>query len=118
METSSSQWLFRAGQPYCLRVSITPHSASVPVQLDWRPVRKKARRLYLSTGPENRELADGEVTVFRLSESQWQTQIAGHAEAQPEQWAVLPFALSELAVHPEFATFDFLGMTETDACEN
>ncbi|MBD2806788.1 hypothetical protein ID855_19305, partial [Xenorhabdus sp. ZM] len=60
METSSSQWLFSAGQPYCLRVNITSRSEPVPVQLYWRAVRKKARRLYLSVGQACWELGDGD----------------------------------------------------------
>ncbi|MBD2807109.1 hypothetical protein ID855_21115, partial [Xenorhabdus sp. ZM] len=63
------------------------------------------------------ELGDGDVTVFRLTENQWQAQVAGNAEAQSEQWETLPFTLSELAVHPEFATLTALGMMETDLCE-
>ncbi|MBD2794097.1 hypothetical protein [Xenorhabdus szentirmaii] len=117
METISSQWLFCASQPYCLQITMALGSEPAPVQLYWRSVRKKASRLYLGAGQESRELGDGDFTVFRLTETQWQAVIDGQAERAPEQWAPLPFTLSELAVHPEFATFDFLGMTEADACE-
>ncbi|PHM37737.1 hypothetical protein Xmau_03697 [Xenorhabdus mauleonii] len=80
-------------------------------------MRKKASRLYLGVGQESQELGDGDFRVFRLTETQWQTLVEGNADVEPEQWELLPFTLSELAVHPEFATFDFLGMTETGACE-
>ncbi|WP_323866084.1 hypothetical protein [Xenorhabdus cabanillasii] len=93
---------------------MTSCSAPTPVQLYWRSVRKKACRLYLSMGQEVRELGDGDVTVFRLSEAQWQALVDGK---EPEQWEPLPFTLSELAVHPEFATFTALGITETGVCE-
>ncbi|PHM37771.1 hypothetical protein Xmau_03733 [Xenorhabdus mauleonii] len=117
METTSSQWLFCASQPYCLQITMTPSSEPVPVQLYWRSVRKKASRLYLGAGQESRELGDGDFTVFRLTETQWQAAIDGQAEREPEQWEPLPFTLSELAVHPEFSIFTPIGITEAVACE-
>ncbi|MEQ2024891.1 hypothetical protein ABLB84_03715 [Xenorhabdus szentirmaii] len=117
METSFSQWLFSAGQPYCLLITMASSSEPVPVQLYWRAVRKKECRLYLSIGRECRILSDGDFTVFRLTETQWQTLVEGKVRIQSEPWESLPFTLSELALHPEFATLTALGMLETDLCE-
>ncbi|MDC9597810.1 hypothetical protein [Xenorhabdus anantnagensis] len=117
METTSSQWLFCASQPYCLQISITPHTEPTSVQLDWRHVRTKGSQLYLSSGNECRLLNDGDFIVFRLTEIQWQAVVERHAEPAPEQWERLPFTLSELAVHPEFATFIIISSMEAQGCE-
>ncbi|OTA16789.1 hypothetical protein Xvie_01467 [Xenorhabdus vietnamensis] len=116
METTSSQWLFCASPPYCLQINITPHSEPMPVQLYWRSVRKKEYRLYFSAGRECRELGEGDFTVFRLTETQWQAVVENSAGAEPEQWERLPFTLSELAVHPEFVTFTAIDIPETRVC--
>ncbi|MBD2786721.1 hypothetical protein ID858_18640 [Xenorhabdus sp. DI] len=118
MEKIVPQWLFSAGFPYCLQVHVTPLIEPALVQLYWRSVRKKAGRLYLSTNRECRLLCDGDFTVFRLTQTQWQAVVENKAEAEPEQWERLPFTLSELAVHPEFATFTAIGTTETEPCAN
>ncbi|MBI6549791.1 hypothetical protein [Xenorhabdus lircayensis] len=117
MEKPPSQWLFSAGSPYCLQVPVTSRAEPAQVQLYWRAVRKKECRLYLSVDRECQPLSDGDFTVFRLTETQWQAVVEGKACIEPEHWKPLPFTLSELAVHPEFATFDFLSMTERDVCE-
>ncbi|QTL40878.1 hypothetical protein HGO23_05895 [Xenorhabdus budapestensis] len=116
MEKPVFQWLFSASQPYCLQVPVTCLSEPARVQLDWRFVDKEEYRLYLSAGREYRLLGDGDVTVFRLTDMQWQAIVEGNAEAQPEQWERQPFTLSELAVHPEFATFTAIGTTESGSC--
>ncbi len=116
MEKTPSQWIFSAGSPYCLQVPVTSRAEPAQVQLYWRAVRKKACRLYLSAGRECQPLSDGDFTVFRLTQTQWQAVVENKESAEPEQWARLPFTLSELAVHPEFATFDFLGITEAGVC--
>ncbi|CDG22548.1 hypothetical protein XPG1_2901 [Xenorhabdus poinarii G6] len=118
MENTSSQWIFSAGSPYCLQVSVTSRAEPAQVQLYWRTVRKKACRLYLSAGRECQPLCDGDFTVFRLTQTQWQAVVENKESAEPEQWERLPFTLSELAVHPEFATFTAIGTTETEPCGN
>ncbi|MGJ0624655.1 hypothetical protein [Xenorhabdus bovienii] len=118
MEQISAQWLFIANPPYCLQINRPPQAEPVPVQLDWRPVRKKLSRLSLLVGRECRWLGDGDFTVFRLTTAQWQAVVEGNAEVHPEQWEPMPFTLSELAVHPEFAIFTTVGMTEAGKCEN
>ncbi|CDM88670.1 conserved protein of unknown function [Xenorhabdus bovienii] len=35
MKTTSYQWLFRASQPYCLQINMTPPPEPMPVQLCW-----------------------------------------------------------------------------------
>ncbi|AYA39144.1 hypothetical protein HZS38_00245 [Xenorhabdus nematophila] len=116
MEKTPSQWIFSAGSPYCLQVLVTSRAEPARVQLYWCAVRKKECRLYLSAGRECQPLSDGDFTVFRLTETQWQAVVDGKVSMAPEQWEPLPFTLSELAVHPEFATFDFPGITETTVC--
>ncbi|KLU15842.1 MULTISPECIES: hypothetical protein [Xenorhabdus] len=117
MEKPVFQWLFSASQPYCLQVSRPPQAEPVPVQLCWRPAHQKASRLCLAIGNACQPLNDGDFTVFRLTEIQWQVVIAGKARAEPEQWERLPFTVSELAVHPEFATLTAIGITEVQRCE-
>ncbi len=98
--------LFSASLPYCLQVHMkTLSEFAEPVQLYWRRFRKKDIRLYLSAGRECQPLFDGDFTVFRLTEAQWQAVVEKHEKAAPENWEVQPFTLQELAVHPEFATF-------------
>ncbi|REF26449.1 hypothetical protein BDD26_1092 [Xenorhabdus cabanillasii] len=116
MEKTPSQWIFSAGSPYCLQVSVMSLTEPARVQLYWRAVRKKECRLYLSTGRECQPLSDGDFTVFRLTETQWQAVVEGKASMAPEQWVPLPFTLSELAVHPEFAMFTALGIPEAAVC--
>ncbi|MDE1492594.1 hypothetical protein [Xenorhabdus bovienii] len=116
MEKTPSQWIFSAGSPYCLQVPVTSRAEPARVQLYWRAVRKKECRLYLSTGSECQPLSDGDFTVFRLTETQWQAVVEGKVSMAPEQWAPLPFTLSELAVHPEFAMFTALGIPEAAVC--
>ncbi|PHM46589.1 hypothetical protein [Xenorhabdus miraniensis] len=116
MEISSFQGLFCAGQPYCLQIKITAHTEPLSVQLDWRSDRNKARQLCLSFGKTCHRLDDGDVTVFRLTDTQWQAMVENRASAEPEQWARQPFTLSELAVHPEFATFTAINTPETQVC--
>ncbi|WP_426576134.1 hypothetical protein ACP179_16520 [Xenorhabdus stockiae] len=115
METTSSPWLFSASPPYCLQTHITPQAEPTPVQLDWRPGRTQGSQLYLFSGNESRLLNDGDFTVFRLTEFQWQSMLAGNSEV--EHWECLPFTLSELAVHPEFATFTLICSPEAQGCE-
>ncbi|WP_416777806.1 hypothetical protein ACNFJN_06255 [Xenorhabdus budapestensis] len=116
MEKPVFQWLFSASQPYCLQVNTPLRSEQTWVQLDWHPVRKSKRRLYLSADRECWPLGDGDFIVFRLTEIQWQAIIEGKARTEPEQWERLPFTVSELAVHPEFATFTAIGTLETEIC--
>ncbi|MEQ1965511.1 hypothetical protein ABLA30_00310 [Xenorhabdus nematophila] len=116
MEKIPSQWILSAGSPYCLQVPVTSLAEPTRVQLYWRAVRKKECRLYLSTGRGCQSLSDGDFTVFRLTETQWQAVVDGKVSMAPEQWEPLPFTLSELAVHPEFATFTVLGTLETTVC--
>ncbi|KMJ44877.1 hypothetical protein AB204_12020 [Xenorhabdus khoisanae] len=116
MEKSVFQWLFSASPPYCLQINRPPQAEPVPVQLYWRPAHQKASRLYLAIGNACQQLGDGDVIVWRLSDTQWQSMLEGNNEAEPEQWERLPFTVSELAVHPEFATFIAIGTTETDVC--
>ncbi|KLU14331.1 MULTISPECIES: hypothetical protein [Xenorhabdus] len=116
MEKPVFRWLFSASQPYCLQINRPPHAEPVPVQLYWRPVHKKTSRLYFAIGNACQQLGDGDFTVLRLSDKQWQSMVAGNNETEPEQWERLPFTVSELAVHPEFATFTVIGTTETDIC--
>ncbi|WP_340621558.1 hypothetical protein [Xenorhabdus siamensis] len=117
MEHTPSHWLFCTSQPYCLQINMTPCVEQAPIQLDWRPSHKKDSRLYLTIGNRCRLLSDGDFTVFRLTEIQWQAVIAGKIRAKSEQWERLPFTVSELAVHPEFATFTAIGITEIQLCE-
>ncbi|MBD1228846.1 hypothetical protein [Xenorhabdus griffiniae] len=116
MEKSVFQWLFSASQPYCLQINRLSHAEPVPVQLYWWPAHQKASRLYLVIGNACQPLDDGDFTVWRLSDTQWQSVVAGNSEAEPEQWERLPFTVSELAVHPEFAAFTAIGTTETEVC--
>ncbi|MDC9622440.1 hypothetical protein PSI22_12530 [Xenorhabdus sp. XENO-7] len=116
MEKTPSQWIFSAGSPYCLQVSVMSLTEPARVQLYWRAVRKKECRLYLSTDRKCQPLSDGDFTVFRLTETQWQAVVDGKVSMAPEQWVPLPFTLSELAVHPEFATFTVLGTPEAAVC--
>ncbi|WP_416776451.1 hypothetical protein ACNFJN_15615 [Xenorhabdus budapestensis] len=115
MEPNFSHRLFCASPPYCLKIDMTPYPELTPVQLDWRHVCTQGSQLYLASGNESRLLNDGDLTVFRLTEFQWQSMIAGNSEV--EQWERLPFTLSELAVHPEFATFTLISSTEAQGCE-
>ncbi|MEQ1977359.1 hypothetical protein [Xenorhabdus sp. SGI240] len=117
METPVFRWLFSASQPYCLQINRPPHAEPVPVQLYWRPVHQKASRLCLAIGNACQPLGDGDFTVLRLSDKQWQSMVAGNNETEPEQWERLPFTVSELAVHPEFATLTAIGITEVQRCE-
>ncbi|MDC9606903.1 hypothetical protein [Xenorhabdus griffiniae] len=117
MEKPVFQWLFSASQPYCLQINRPPHAEPVPVQLCWRPADKKTSRLCLAIGKACQPLGDGDFTVFRLSDTQWQSVVAGNSEAEPEQWERLAFTVSELAVHPEFATFTAIGTMEIQRCE-
>ncbi|MDE9541220.1 hypothetical protein [Xenorhabdus bovienii] len=116
MEKIPSQWIFSAGSPYCLQVPVTSRVAPARVQLYWRAIRKKECRLYLSVDRECQPLSDGDFTVFRLTETQWQAVVEGKISMAPEQWERLPFTLSELAVHPEFAMFTALGIPEAAVC--
>jgi hypothetical protein len=103
MEPIFSHGLFCASPPYCLQINMAPHAEPAPVQLDWQPAHTKGSRLYCPAGDKCRQLHDGDFTVFRLTETQWQAMLAGNADT--ERWQRLPFTVSELAVHPEFATF-------------
>ncbi|MEX0447891.1 hypothetical protein [Xenorhabdus sp. SGI246] len=117
MEKPVFQWLFSASQPYCLQINRPQHAKPVPIQLYWRSAHKKTSRLCLAIGNACQPLGDGDFTVWRLSETQWQSMVAGNNETEPEQWERLPFTVSELAVHPEFATFTAIGITEIQLCE-
>ncbi|PHM22832.1 hypothetical protein [Xenorhabdus ehlersii] len=117
MEKPVFQWLFSASQPYCLQINKPPHAEPVPVQLCWRPADKKTSRLCLAIGNACQPLGAGDFTVFRLSDTQWQSVVAGNSGAEPEQWERLAFTVSELAVHPEFVTFTAMGTTEVQRCE-
>ncbi|MGJ0577167.1 hypothetical protein ACR71G_03390 [Xenorhabdus bovienii] len=117
MEKPVFQWLFSASQPYCLQINRPPHAELVSVQLYWRPAHKKTSRLCLAIGNACQQLSDGDFTVFRLSDTQWQSMVAGNNETEAEQWEQLLFTVSELAVHPEFATFAAIGTTEVQLCE-
>ncbi|MBC8946340.1 hypothetical protein [Xenorhabdus indica] len=117
METTSSPWLFCASPPYCLQINITEQAEPTLVQLDWRSARTKGSQLTLFSSNESRLLNDGDFTVFRLTDTQWQTVVESHATPAPEQWERLPFTLSELAVHPEFSTFTLISGTEAQGCE-
>lgn len=117
METTSSPWLFCASQPYCLQITITAQAEPTPLQLDWRHVRTQGSQLTLFSGNEYRRFYDGDFTVFRLTDTQWQAVVESYAAPAPEQWERLSFTLSELAVHPEFATFTLLRSTEAQGCE-
>ncbi|WFQ79398.1 hypothetical protein PXH59_17815 [Xenorhabdus sp. SF857] len=117
METYVFRWLFSASPPYCLQVNRLPQAEPVPVQLCWRPAHQKASRLCLAIGNACQPLGDGDFTVWRLSDTQWQSMLAGNNEAEPEQWEHLAFTVSELAVHPEFTTLTAIGITEVQRCE-
>ncbi|CDG22250.1 conserved protein of unknown function [Xenorhabdus poinarii G6] len=70
------------------------------------------------SGRECQPCWDGDFTVFPWTQTQWQAVVETKESAEPEQWERLPFTLSELAVHPEFATFTAIGTTETEPCGN